>query len=172
MSRMSFWAGAAVAVACHAAFPRLLLLKFGRDVAALNRGDYRGLLSAYADDAVLRFADGDHRWAGDWVGRDGIERFLQNFTAAGVQGMITGLAVSGPPWAMTLMVRFNDYADGPDGSRLYENRTVLVLRTRWGKIIEHDDFYADTERIAVFDRKLTALGVAAIPKVDSPDRGT
>jgi ketosteroid isomerase-like protein len=61
-------------------------------------------------------------------------------------------------------VRFDDHADGPDGTRLYENRTVLVLRTRWGKIVEHEDFYVDTGRIAEFDRKLTELGVAPVPK--------
>jgi ketosteroid isomerase-like protein len=97
MSRTDLLKGAALAVAARALLPRLLLVRFGRDVAALNRGDHTGLLGAYADDAVLRFHDGDHRWAGDWVGRDGIERFLRNFTAAGLQGEITGLAVSGPP---------------------------------------------------------------------------
>ncbi len=44
------------------------------------------------------------------------------------------------------MVRFDDHADAPDGTRLYENRTVLVLRTRWGKVVEQQDFYADTAR--------------------------
>jgi ketosteroid isomerase-like protein len=98
------------------------------------------------------------------VGRDGVDRFLQNFTAAGIQGKIRQLAVTGPPWAMTFLIRFDDHADGPDGERIYENRTVLVLRTRWGKVVEHEDFYADTGRIAAFDRRLTELGVAAIPK--------
>jgi ketosteroid isomerase-like protein len=160
----SAFAGAAFAVAGRALLPRLLRVKFARDVEKLNAGDHSTLLDAYAGDAVLRFADGDHRWAGEWVGRAGIDRFLQNFTAARVQGDIRQIAITGPPWALTMMVRFDDHADGPDGTRLYENRTVLVLRTRWGKIVEHEDFYVDTGRIEEFDRKLTELGVAPVPK--------
>ena len=63
-----------------------------------------------------------------------------------------------------MLVRFDDHVDGPDGTRLYENRTVLVLRTKWGKIVDHEDFYMDTGRIEEFDRKLTELGVEPMPK--------
>lgn len=157
-------AGATLAVAFRALLPKLLLAKFGRDVEKLNAGDHSTLLDAYTDDAILRFNDGDHRWAGDWVGREGIDRFLQNFTAAGVQGEIKQIAISGPPWAMTLVVRFDDHADSPSGERLYENRTVLVLQTRWGKIIEQEDFYVDTGRIEHLDRRLTELGVPPVPR--------
>jgi hypothetical protein len=31
---------------------------------------------------------------------------------------------------------------------------VLVLRTRWGRVVDHEDFFTDTERIAAFDRAL------------------
>ena len=156
--------GAAVAVAARALLPRLLLVKFGRDVRRLNAGDHSTLLAAYAEDAVLHFNDGDHRWAGDWVGKPAIDRFLQNFTAGRVQGEIRQIALSGPPWALTMWVRFDDHADGPDGTRLYENRTALVLRTRWGKVVEQEDFYTDTSAIERFDRSLTALGVAPVAK--------
>ena len=156
--------GAATAIGVRALLPRLLRAKFDRDVAKLNAGDHAPLLASYAEDAVLRFAPGDHRWAGDWVGRAQIDRFLQNYTAGRIQGRIRSIAVSGPPWALTMYVRFDDHADAPDGTRLYENRTVLVLRTRWGKLVEQEDFYADTTRIAAFDRRLTELGVAAVPK--------
>ncbi len=164
MHLKSLLAGSALAIAGRALFPQLLLAKFGRDVAKLNAGDHSTLLNAYADDAVLRFNDGDHRWAGDWVGRAGIDRFLQNFTAAKVQGEIKQIAISGPPWALTMMVRFDDHADGPDGRRLYENRTVLVMRMKWGKVVDHEDFYVDTSSIQAFDRKLTALGIAPVPR--------
>lgn len=164
MQLKSVFTGIGLAVAGRALLPQLLLVKFSRDVERLNAGDHSRLLSAYADDAVLRFAEGDHRWAGDWAGRDAIDRFLQNFTAAKVQGEIKQIAVSGPPWALTMMVRFDDHADGPDGTRLYSNRTVLVMRTRWGKVVDHEDFYVDTTRIAEFDRKLSELGVTPVPK--------
>lgn len=162
MQRKSLFAGAALAVAGRALLPQLLLLKFGRDVRKLNAGDHSTLLDAYADDAVLRFNDGEHRWAGEWAGKPAIDAFLRNFTAAGIQGEIRQIAVSGPPWALTMMVRFDDHADGPDGTRIYENRTVLVLRARWGKVVEHEDFYLDTSRIEAFDRKLTELGVTPV----------
>ena len=136
---------------------RLLLVKFRRDVAAVNRGDYRSLLSAYAPDAVLVFNEGDHRWAGVHRGRDAIDRFLQEFVGAGLQGEIRDLFIQGWPWRMTLLALFDDFAEGPDVERLYENRTVLVVQTRWGKIVHQDDFYEDTERIGVFEQRLRAL---------------
>ena len=92
-----------------------------------------------------------------------MDRFLQNFTAARIQGEICQIAVSGPSWAMTLWARFDDHADSPDG-RIYENRTVLVLRTRWGKIVEQEDFYIDAGRFLAFERKLAELGVDPVPK--------
>lgn len=162
MKLKTLLAGAALALAARALFPKLLLAKFSGDVAKLNAGDHTSLLDAYADDFVLHFAEGPHRWSGDWVGKAGMDRFLQSFTAAGIQGEIRGIATSGPLWALTMWVRFDDHADGPDGTRLYENSTVLVLRTKWGKVVEQHDFYLDTERIAEFDRKLTELGVAGV----------
>jgi ketosteroid isomerase-like protein len=166
MSSRSLLAGAGLAVAGRAALERGLLAKFRRDVGALNRGDHGPLLAAYADDAVLRFHRGDHRWAGDWHGREGIDRFLRSLTAAGIQGEIRQLLTGGPPWATTFVVRFDDHADAPDGTRIYANRTVLVLRTRWGRVVEHEDFYADTDGIAQFDRRLTELGIGRAPRVD------
>lgn len=160
----SVLAGAGLALAARALLPQLLRLKFQRDVTRLNGGDASTLLATYAEDAVLHFHDGDHRWAGDWVGRPAIGRFLQNFTRARIQGRIGQIAVAGPPWAMVLMARFDDVADGPDGGRAYENRTVLVLRTRWGKIVDHEDFYIDTERITAFERSLTAAGVDPVTR--------
>ncbi len=162
--------GAGLAIAGRALLPQLLLVKFGRDVKKLNAGDHSTLLDAYAEHAVLRFNDGDHRWAGDWVGKANIDRFLQNFANAKVQGEIKQIALSGPPWALTMMVRFDDHADGPDGTRLYENRTVLVMRTKWGKVVDHEDFYVDTGSIEALDRKLTEIGVAPVPKLVAASR--
>lgn len=157
----SMLAGASLAVAGRALLARALLAKFERDVARLNAGDPSALASAYAPDAVLRFHVGEHRFSGDWVGRAEIERFLRIFTAAGLQGEVKAMAMSGPPWALTVWARFDDHAEAPDGSRVYANRTALVLRTRWGKIIEHEDFYADTAPIAELERLLAARGVPA-----------
>jgi ketosteroid isomerase-like protein len=153
--------GAGGAVGAKALLLRGMRWKLDRDVAALNAGDPAPLLSVYADDAVLRFNDGDHRWAGEHRGKGAIERFLRNFIAAGITGDIRELHVSGPPWAMKILVRFDDRSD-LSGERIYENRTVLVIRARWGRIVEHEDFYEDTGRIAALEARLRELGVAPV----------
>jgi ketosteroid isomerase-like protein len=160
MEPRSFITGAAAAVGVRALLPVALKAKFKVDVAKLNAGEHAALLTAYADDAVLHFNEGNHRWAGKHVGKPAIDRFLRDYTAAKVQGEIKQITVSGPPWALVMWVRFDDHADGPDGTRLYANRTVLVLRTRWGKVVEQEDFYVDTAPIEALDAKLTELGIA------------
>ncbi len=163
MKLRSMLAGAALALAARAALPRLLVLKFAPSVAKLNAGDYEPLLDAYSDDIVLHFHKGPHRWSGDWVGKPEMARFLQMFTASKIQGELIQITTSGPLWALTMWVRFDDHADAPDGSRVYENSTVLVLRTRWGKVVEQRDFYVDTQAIVDFDRELAERGVEAVP---------
>ena len=86
MSFKGLSAGTAAAVAGRALVVRLLLVKFGRDLRRLNAGDHSTLLKAYADDAVLRFHQGDHRSSGDWTGRANIDRFLQNLPRQGSGG--------------------------------------------------------------------------------------
>ena len=157
-------AGAALALGARALLPRLLLLRFKPGVDQLNAGDHAGLLDNYADDFVLHFHDGPHRWTGDWVGKAGFDAFLQNFTAAGIQGEIKSVATSGPLWALKMWVRFDDHADAPDGTRIYENTTVLVLRTRWGKVVEQYDFYVDTGAIMTMEEALVERGVPAVTR--------
>jgi ketosteroid isomerase-like protein len=161
MKLRSMLAGAALALAARAALPRLLMLRFAPSVAKLNAGDHQPLLDAYGDDFVLHFHEGPHRWSGDWVGKPAMDDFLRMFTAAGIQGEVKAMATSGPLWALTMWVRFDDHADAADGTRLYENSTVLVLRTRWGKVVEQHDFYADTREIVEFERRLTERGIGA-----------
>jgi ketosteroid isomerase-like protein len=155
--------GAGAMVAARALLPQVMLVKFRRDLRRLNAGDYRPLLAGYADDAVLRFNPGAHRWSGEHRGKAAIERFLIEFVRAGLQGEILDLWVAGPPWALRVAVRFDDRATGPDGQELYANRVAMVVRLRGAKIVEHDDFYEDTGRILAFEEKLNALGIGAVP---------
>jgi ketosteroid isomerase-like protein len=157
--KRSILIGAGAAIAGRALVSRLVLLKLRRDVRRLNDGDYGPLLAGYGDDAVLRFNDGPHRWSGEHRGKPAIERFLKNFTSAGLRGELRTIWMAGPPWAITMAARFDDAAVGPDGEELYANRVAMVVRTRWGKIVEHDDFYLDTGRIVAFEEKLRALGI-------------
>ncbi len=156
--------GFAAALGARALMQRALLWQFTRNLAKLNAGDHRPLLASYAEDAVLHFNDGPHRWAGEHRGKDAIERFLREFVGAGLQGEIKQLWTSGPPWALTMAVRFDDRATAPDGQRLYENRTAIVVRTRWGRIVEQEDFYEDTGRILALEHALREHGIApAVP---------
>jgi hypothetical protein len=83
MTRLPVLAGAGAALAGRSLLRAALLTKLRRDVRKLNAGDYGPLLAGYADDAVLRFNEGDHRWSGEHRGKPAIERFLRDFTGAG-----------------------------------------------------------------------------------------
>jgi ketosteroid isomerase-like protein len=147
--------GAALALSARALVSRALLLKLRGDVRALNAGDIRPLLSNFAEDGVMRFNDGEHRWAGEHRGKDAIAAFLQSFVDAGLQGQVSELFVSGPPWRTTLIARFDDHASDPAGEEIYRNRTVLLARARWGRIVSQEDFYEDTQRIVELERRLS-----------------
>jgi ketosteroid isomerase-like protein len=138
----------------RAGLRRAMLVKLRRDLAALNAGNYRPLLASFADNAVLVFADGQHRWAGQRHGRAAIETFLHDFVVAGLQGDFRDLLIGGPLWRMRAAVRFDDHAEDPAGTRVYENRAVLYITTRWGKVVRQEDFFADTSRIEVFEQHL------------------
>jgi ketosteroid isomerase-like protein len=151
--------GVAGTIAARALLVRALLFKFRRDVGALNAGDYEPSLANYAEDAVLRFNDGPHRWAGEHRGKPAIARFLRNFVDAGLQGHITELLIAGAPWRMTAIARFDDHAHDPAGEEIYRNRTILLVRSRWGRIVHHEDFYEDTGRILDLEAHLSERGV-------------
>ena len=151
--------GVVLALLVRVLFHRLLLVKLRRDVAALAAGDHRPLLSGYADDAVLVFTEGDHRWSGTYTGREAIGGFLADFVRCGITGEVLELWTRGWPWSLSILVRFDDGALDEEGRQVYENRTVLLCRTRWGKIVRQEDYYFDTTRMVDFDRNLTARGL-------------
>lgn len=155
--------GAATIAGFQALLPKLLLIKFRRDVRALNAGDYKPLLSGYAPDAVIRFNEGTHRWAGEHRGKAAIERFLQEFVRAGIQGEIREIRAAGPPWALVVFARFDDWAKGAGGEEIYRNRVQMRIETRWGRVVHHEDFYEDTGRIERFEAKLREDGVHPLP---------
>jgi hypothetical protein len=83
--------------------------------------------------------------------RGEIAAFLERYVAQGIQMSIEDVLVNGPPWRLRVAVRAHVWATGPDGEDVYDNRAVLVLDTRWGRIHRQED-YEDTERAAAFDR--------------------
>lgn len=92
--------------------------------------------------------------------REGGDRSLPaQLRRRGPPGEIGDLFIAGPPWALTLLAHFDDRATAPDGTELYSNRVVLLVRTRWGRIVHQEDFYEDTGRIVELERRLRELGV-------------
>ncbi len=154
--------GACITTAMNTLLRRAVLVKLRRDIRALNAGDYRPVLSGFAENAVLRFNEGEHRWSGEHRGREAIARFLRNYVAARMQGEIRELHLSGPLWRLTLIARFDDHAHDPAGNELYRNRVVLFAHTRWGRVVHHEDFYEDTQRIAVLETRLRELGIQPV----------
>ena len=163
MDPLSFTVGVALGglllIGLRIALKHALLTKLRRDVAALSAGDHRPLLRGYADDAVLVFTEGEHRWSGTYRGKERISEFLTDFIKVGLKGEVADVWMGDWPWAMTILVAFDDHADNEEGHRVYENHTILKCQTRWGKIVQQEDFYVDTVRMVAFDRNLSSRGL-------------
>jgi ketosteroid isomerase-like protein len=147
-----------------------------RNLRHLNQGDYGPALAMYAPDATLSFP-GDNSWAREFrppqpgrvrfatlQGRAEIESFLARYVGDGIQLEVEDILVNGPPWDARAAVVAHDWIpgradlpgeDGVVGHDRYTNRAVLYVRTRWGKIVAHEDF-EDTERTAAYDRLLAS----------------
>jgi ketosteroid isomerase-like protein len=137
-----------------------------RNVKQLNGGNYGAALAMFHRDATLAFP-GENDWSNQHRptkkgrerfvthrGHDEIEAFLQKYTGARIQMQIEDILVNGPPWNMRAAVRVHDWAVGDDGEDSYNNRAVLFLTVRWGKLRAQED-YEDTERAAAFDDLLS-----------------
>jgi len=137
-------------------------------IAKLNQGDATLLLRLASADAELAFP-GDNSWAGmhrpvekgrtRHVTHRGIEEcrtFAERFVGEGIQLGIEDIVVNGPPWNLRVAVRAHDFIAGPTGGDdVYNNRAVLFLEMRWGRLIRWED-YEDTERVAAWDRRREA----------------
>jgi ketosteroid isomerase-like protein len=148
-------AGATAASLAHVAYPAAVRALLRRNVAALMSGDPSRLVAMYAPGATLVFP-GEHSWGPVYRGPREIEGFLRRFLEAGLRGDLGAIFVDGPPWATRIAVEFTDHAHDADGTRVYENRAVIVLRTRWGRIVA-EEVYEDTQKVAAFDDHLAAV---------------
>jgi len=137
------------AQAAYAASVRALLR---RTLRRLRRGDVEGVLRLYHDDVRFIFP-GENSWGADFRSKQELEPWFRRFVRVGLQLEADEILVKGPPWNSTVCVRFTDQATGDDGSTVYENRGVIVLELRWGKVA-YEIAHEDTERVAEFDRYL------------------
>ncbi len=148
-------AGAIGASAARAAYGGAVRALLRRNVARLMDGDPAPLLAMYHRDAVLTFP-GEHSWGRTHRGRDEVAAFLRRFLDVGLRGELGTIFLDGPPWAMRIAVEFDDHAHDPaTGERIYENRAVIVLHTRWGRVVR-EEVYEDTQKVAAFDERLAA----------------
>jgi ketosteroid isomerase-like protein len=151
-------AGATAAAATRAAYAHTVRAILRRNAAALMDGDPKPLLRMYAPDATMVFP-GAHSWGATYRGRDEIEAFLRRFHAAGLRGELGAIFVEGPPWATRIAIEFDDHACDASGTKIYENRALIVLRTRWGRVV-HEELFEDTQKVAAFDEH---LGITSAP---------
>jgi ketosteroid isomerase-like protein len=130
----------------------------------LNDGDYSLMLKMASPGFELAFP-GDNSWStmfrpqqrgrAPHATHRGIEEavaFADRFVDEGVQLEIEDILVNGPPWNTRIALRVRDFvADPGGGPDVYNNRAVLFLEVRWGRLIRWED-YEDTERVAAWDR--------------------
>jgi ketosteroid isomerase-like protein len=144
--------GATAAATARAAYAGAVRALLRRNAAALMAGDPAPLLRMYAPDATMIFP-GVHSWGRTYRGRDEIEAFLRRFHAAGLRGELGAIFVEGPPWATRIAIEFDDHARDAHGTKVYENHALIVLRTRWGRVVS-EELFEDTQKVAAFDAHL------------------
>ena len=136
-------------------------------IKQLNQGDYGLMLKMAHPDFELAFP-GQNSWATMFRPQDtGRQRhvthrgiaeasaFAERFVAEGIQFRIEDILVNGPPWNTRIAVRAHNFiADSESGRDEYNNRVLLFLELRWGRLVRWED-YEDTERVAVWDARRT-----------------
>jgi ketosteroid isomerase-like protein len=124
------------------------------NLARLREGDPRPMLRLYARDVEFRFP-GQSSWAAQLRGRAEVEAWIRRYLAANLSLVADEIAVSGPPWRMSIVMRCTDHARDGEGRIVYENRAVIWANARWG-LVRSYEVYEDTEKSAAFDAYLSA----------------
>ena len=138
----------------------------------LNHGDYSLLLKMASPDFELAFP-GDNSWSTMFRPQQrgraahtthrGVEEaaaFAERFVAEGIQFEIEDILVNGPPWNTRIALRVRDFVLGANGEDEYNNRAVLFIEVRWGRVVRWED-YEDTERVAAWERARSVAGAPA-----------
>ncbi|CAN5689308.1 MAG: nuclear transport factor 2 family protein [Acidimicrobiia bacterium] len=136
-----------------------------RQIDQLNSGNHEPLRKMAAPNAELTFP-GDNSWSRQFRtpqatraphsthrGVAELEAFAQRFVDSRLRIDVEDILVNGPPWNTRICVRATDGATDETGAEIYNNRIVLFIESRWGKIQRWED-YLDTERVTAWDRKV------------------
>jgi ketosteroid isomerase-like protein len=134
----------------------------------LNAGDYSLMLAMAHPDFELAFP-GQNSWATMFRSQEpgrhrhvthrGVEEataFAERFTAEGIQFAVEDILVNGPPWNTRIALRVHGFIRGAPGEAdAYNNRAILFLEVRWGRLVRWED-YEDTQRVAAWDAAAAA----------------
>ena len=136
-------------------------------VTQLNRGDYSMMLKLAHPDFTLAFP-GENSWATMFrptvKGRDrhvthqGVQEaaaFAERVVSQGTQFRIEDILVNGGPWQTRVALRVHVFIPSAGGGDdAYNNRAVLLLEIRWGRLVAWET-YEDTQRVAAWDAHST-----------------
>lgn len=127
--------------------------------AALGRGDVDYAVAGMAPRFEHIFL-GDHALGGVRHTQPAIRAWLERLMRVlpDIRFTIKNLAVSGWPWATTVVVEWRDFATLADGSE-YVNDGAHVIQIRWGKVVMLHA-YLDTQILIDALNKMDAAGVS------------
>ncbi len=120
-----------------------------RNLRRLREGDFEPLFSTYADDIRFVFP-GHNSWAGEFRGREEVERWVRRVYQVGLRLEPHEILVVGPPWDTTVCLRFTDRCTAKDGTIAYTNRGMVFGKIAWGKITYYE-IHEDTEKVVALD---------------------
>ena len=120
-----------------------------RTTHRLREGDFEPLFHTYANDIRFVFP-GHNSWAGEFRGREEVERWVRRVYQVGLRLEPHELLVTGPPWNTTVCLRFTDRCTAPDGTIVYTNRGMIFGKIAWGKITYYE-IHEDTEKVVILD---------------------
>jgi hypothetical protein len=128
----------------------------GRNMADVRDGKLDSTLAMDAEDIRFSFP-GDSSFAPGANSKAELRRWLERFTAIGLQIYPDEVILKGFPWRQTICVRGHIHLDRPGDCRVYDNRYVIWGRIAWGKLREYE-VYEDTEETRRLDEYLARSG--------------
>lgn len=148
-----------------------------RNIARLNEGDYGPALAMFGPRSELAFP-GSSSWSDMFrpiakgrdahvthIGRDEVEAFMKRYVDTKIHMEVDDVLVNGWPWNTRIAVRVHHWVEGPDGTDIYNNRAILFIDSKWGRVVRQED-YEDTERVAEFDALSTVIGEPSLAPAD------
>ncbi len=125
-----------------------------RTLRRLREGELEPLFGTYADDIRFVFP-GRNSWAGEFRGREEVERWVRRVYQVGLRLEPHEILVMGPPWDTTVCLRFTDRCTAPDGTIVYTNRGMIFGKIAWGKITSYE-VHEDTEKVVALDEYMAS----------------